>query len=187
MTTEDEETLPATQPSATDAVVSAGLEIAIKWGAALGGPEKLDIALKALEPQLRRDHKERLLRLEMQREAAEATARATRLTAELAAREQRQAAVRASQERREERAHRRHMTGLIAGAVIAVAMLGAGVHVAKDAWWLATLLCGPSLLALAKVFVLRRSDSGDMDAVSRASRTSTNAATQAQPPAPPVV
>ncbi|MEK8146643.1 hypothetical protein NKH18_51395 [Streptomyces sp. M10(2022)] len=38
------------------------------------------------------------------------------------------------------------------------------------------------------VFVLRRSDADDMKAVSRAARTSTNAASQAQPPAlPPVV
>ncbi|WP_330435879.1 hypothetical protein OIC43_37230 [Streptomyces sp. NBC_00825] len=165
MTTEDNGALPAAQSSDNDPVVSAGLEIAMKWGTALGGPAKLDVALKALEPQLRRDHKERMTRLEMQRQEAE----------------------RASLERREERAHRRHLAGLIVGAALAISMLGSGVYVAPDSPWLATLLCGPSLLALAKVFVLRRSDAGDMAAVSRAARTSTNAATQAPPPAPPAI
>lgn len=134
----------------------------MRWGEVLD-PEKLEIALKALEPQLRREYRERMKRLEMQ----EATA------------------VRQAEERREERKHRRHMAGLVVGGVVAVAMLGAGVFVAKDAWWLATLLCGPSLLALAKVFVLRKSDAGDMSSVGRASRLSTNAAGQAQPPPPP--
>jgi hypothetical protein len=140
------------------------MKIAMQWGAVLG-TEKLEIALKALEPQLRRDHKVQLIRLELERETAE----------------------REAQRQREERAHKRHMAGLTVGAVVAVAMLGAGVYVAKDAWWLATLLCGPSLLALAKIFVLRRSDPNDMLFVSKAARAATNAAAQAQPPQPPVV
>ncbi|MEU8709168.1 hypothetical protein [Streptomyces sp. NPDC048565] len=161
MTTDDN---PSPTVGAVDPVVSAGLQIAAMWGSALGGADTLDIALKALEPQLRREHKERMVRLEMQRAEAE----------------------RASAERGEQRAHQRHIAGLAVGAVIAVAMLGAGVYVAPDAWWLATLLCGPSLLALAKVFVLRRSDAGDMNAVTRGARTSTDAAAQSpgSPPAP---
>jgi hypothetical protein len=122
------------------------------------GAEQLKAALEAMEPELRREHSVLMLRLEMQRE-----------------------------ERRERRAHKRQMTEVIVGAVLALSMLGAGVYVAADAWWLATLLCGPSLLALAKVFVLRRSDPDDMKYVSRAARSSTNAAGQAQPPQPPVV
>ncbi|WLQ53684.1 hypothetical protein P8A21_39740 (plasmid) [Streptomyces poriferorum] len=163
MTTEDSGTLPPPQHQDDDPVVSAGLEIAANWGAALGGPANLDVALKALEPQLRREHKERMMRLEMQRQESE----------------------RGSHERRERRAHHQHIAGLIVGAVIAISMLGAGVYVAPESPWLATVMCGPSLLALAKVFVLRRSDVGDMTAVGRAARTSTNAAGQAQPPAPP--
>ncbi|MGW7646916.1 hypothetical protein [Streptomyces bobili] len=53
---------------------------------------------------------------------------------------------------------------------------------ARDSWWLSTLLCGPSLLALVKIFVLRRSDSSDMAAVAGAARRSTNAGTPQQPP-----
>jgi hypothetical protein len=144
--------------------------IAMKWGAVLG-PEKLEIALKALEPQLKRDHQALMRRLDMQREAAE------RADAAAAAAPEREA-----RERQEQRKHNRHMAGLVVGAVVAIAMLGAGVHVAQDAWWLATLLCGPSLLALAKIFVLRRSDPDDMKFVSKATRSSTNAASQGPPP-----
>lgn len=160
MTTEDSGSLPAMHGSNEDPMVAAGLEIAMKWGSALG-PDNLEVALKALEPELRRHHKERMTRLTLQREAAQ----------------------QAGQERSEERAHKRHVAGLVAGVYVAVAMLSAGVYVAKDAWWLAVVLCGPSLLALAKVFVLRRSDASDMTAVAQAARTSTNAAGQGPPPA----
>lgn len=145
MTTADSGALPAPHSSDSDPVVVAGLEIATKWGSALVGADKLDVALKALEPEPRRHHKERMARLDMQREAAQ----------------------HAVAERREERAHLRHIAGLIVGGVVAVALLGAGVYVVKDAWWLSLLLCGPSLLALAKVFVLRRSDADGMKAVTQ--------------------
>lgn len=158
---DSEARLPATGSSDADPVLSAGLSIAKQWGEALG-PEQLRVALEALEPQLKRDHRALMKRLEMQAAQLEQEVR----------------------ERREERAHRRHMAGLLAGSGVAVAMLGAGVYVASDAWWLATFLCGPSLLALAKVFVLRRSDQDDMKFLSRTARSSTNAASQAtqQPP-----
>ncbi len=108
----------------------------MNWGAALGGPEHLKVALQALEPQLKREHQQHVFR----------------------------------------------MTGLYLGAVISVAMLSSGIYIAQDVWWLATLLCGPSLIAMGKIFVLRRSDGDDMTAVSRGTRTSTHAAAQAQPP-----
>jgi hypothetical protein len=69
---------------------------------------------------------------------------------------------------------------------MALAMLGGGIYVAPESWWLSILLCGPSLLALAKIFVLGRSDPDDMKHVSLAARTTTNAAGQAQPPQPPM-
>ncbi|MFG2952068.1 hypothetical protein ACGFZ4_43785, partial [Streptomyces adustus] len=103
-------------------------------------------------------HRERMLGLELQREA-----------------EQRQ-----HEDRQRERADRRHTVELVTGAVIAPAMLGAGVYVAPENGWLSALLCGPSLLALAKVFVLRQSGPEDMRAVSPAGRIATNAAVQAQ-------
>lgn len=176
MSPEDHGPLPVPQApieAPSDPVLSAGMDIAMKWGAVLG-PEKLQIALRALEPQLKRDHQALMKRLDMQ---AEAAARADAAVAAAAERE--------AQEKREQRKHTRHMAGLTVGAVVAVAMLGAGVYVANtDAWWLAIVLCGPSLLALAKIFVLRRSDPGDMQAVTAAARSATNAASQAQPPPP---
>ena len=98
---------------------------------------------------------------------------------------EREASQREHDDRQQQRAGQRRTIELSVGAAIALAMLGAGVYVAPNAWWLSTLLCGPSLLALAKIFVLGRSDPGDMNAVAGASRTSTNAAGQAQPPQPP--
>ncbi|WP_258054602.1 hypothetical protein [Streptomyces sp. Ru71] len=62
----------------------------------------------------------------------------------------------------------------------------ARVYVAQgDRWWLSLLLCGPSLLALAKVFVLRRSDPDDMRLLARATHSAMNSAGQAQQPPPP--
>ncbi|MFI6875475.1 hypothetical protein ACIBL6_18740 [Streptomyces sp. NPDC050400] len=167
-----EPTPPATTPP--DPVISAGLDIAVKWGAALGA-DKLEIALRALEPQLKREHQILMKRLDMERAAADRGAQAAT-----------EAAERAARQRQEQNKHNRHMAGLAAGVVIAIAMLGAGVYVAQDAWWLAALLCGPSLLALAKIFVLRRSDPDDMKFVAQASRTATNTAGQAQQSPPSV-
>ncbi|GLX19673.1 hypothetical protein [Streptomyces lavendulae] len=146
-----------------DSATSAGLEIAMRWGAALGGPEQLKIAFDALEPQLKREHQIKLKQMEMLAKAAERSAR----------------------EKREGRNHAFRMTGVIVGAVISTAMLGAGVYVAKDVWWLSTLLCGPSLIALVKIFVLRRSDPDDVRLLGRAARGASNAAAQAQPPSGP--
>ncbi|GAA2616794.1 hypothetical protein GCM10010304_82980 [Streptomyces roseoviolaceus] len=155
--------LPANWTPDEDPILSAGMQIAMQWREL--GADQLKAALEAMEPELSREHRLLMQRLKMQRDA-----------------EQRQ-----HEERREQRAHRRQLTEVIVGAVLALAMLGAGVYVAADSPWLATLLCGPSLLALAKVFVLRRSEPDDMKYVSRASRSSTNAAGNTQPPQPPVV
>nr|QIZ02078.1 hypothetical protein HEP87_42935 [Streptomyces sp. S1D4-11] len=155
--------MPANRTPDEDPILSAGMQIAMQWREL--GAEQLKAALQALEPELRRDHRALMLRLEMERDAEQ----------------------RGHEERREQRAHRRQMTEVVVGAVLALAMLGAGVYVAPDSPWLATLLCGPSLLALIKVFVLRRSDPDDMNQVARAARSSTNAAGQAPPPQPPSV
>ncbi|MFZ4184417.1 hypothetical protein ACOZCG_25375 [Streptomyces pseudogriseolus] len=121
--------LPAGQPSEDDAVLSAGARIVAQWRDL--GAEQLGVALRAMEPQLRREHRERMLGIELQREA-----------------EQRQ-----HEDRQRERAQGRHTVETVTGAVIALAMLGAAVYVAPVNGWLSALLCGPSLLALVKVFV----------------------------------
>ncbi|CAM5593080.1 hypothetical protein [Streptomyces purpurascens] len=172
MSVEESSGAPPVPPD--DLVVSVGLEIAMKWGAALGGPEQLKVALAALEPQLKRDHQVRLRHLDMQRDAAARKDENARAAAE---RELRLA--------REKRQHALRMTGLYMGAVISIAMLGAGIYVARDVWWLAIMLCGPSLIAMGKLYVLRRSDREDMRAVARSARSAMNAAGQAQPPPVP--
>ncbi|MEU5314380.1 hypothetical protein [Streptomyces sp. NPDC021562] len=156
--------LPANWTPDEDPILSAGMQIAMQWREL--GAEQLRAALEAMEPELRREHRVLMMRLDMQREAEQ----------------------RRYQERQAERAHKRQMTEVIVGAVLALAMLGAGVYVAPHSPWLATLLCGPSLLALIKVFVLRRSDPNDMKYVAGAAQTSTNAAAQGQQPqSPPAV
>ncbi|MFJ9832847.1 hypothetical protein ACIRU2_15880 [Streptomyces sp. NPDC101169] len=145
-------------PRNEDPMLSAGMDIARQWGQL--SPDHLKLALEALEPQMRREHQLRIKQLDFQAKKAE-------------------------QEAKSERDRRRHqfkMASLIVGAVLAAAMLGGGVYVAKDNWWLATLLCGPSLIALAKIVFLRRSDPDDMKLVAAASKHSTNAASQTQPP-----
>ncbi|WP_132838583.1 hypothetical protein [Streptomyces sp. BK205] len=78
--------------------------------------------------------------------------------------------------------HRRHVVNVSAGAVISIALLGAGIAVVGPAPWLSVILCGPSLLALAKVFVLHRSDPDDMKLLARSSDNATNAASQTPAP-----
>ncbi|MFI1165989.1 hypothetical protein ACH4UM_20805 [Streptomyces sp. NPDC020801] len=175
-----EENLPApvTQP---DSVASAGFEIAMKWGAALGGPEKLEVALRALEPQLKREHQMRLRQLENQRAQAEIEATTLKEAAEREAAASKAAAESQARDAERRRKHAFRVYSLIASVVLSLSMLAAGVWTARDQPWLATALCGPSLLSLAKLFLTQRSDSTDMRAVGRAARDATTAGT---PPAP---
>jgi hypothetical protein len=126
-------------------------------------PAVFQTALASLEPSLRREHRERVMRMEMQQQekAAEAL------------------------ERQRARRDRHRMVQLVCGTVLALGMLGGGIYVAPHSWWLSLLLCGPSLLALLKVFVLDRSDEGDMAAVSGALAKVLKASGQAPPPPPP--
>ncbi|MGW1540638.1 hypothetical protein ACWCPM_10400 [Streptomyces sp. NPDC002309] len=89
-------------------------------------------------------------------------------------------------EARDRRSHRLLMTGLIVGAVISLAMLGGGIYVAKDAWWLSALLCGPSMISMALIYILRRHDAKASQAVVDITRRVLNVAAQANQP-PPVV
>ncbi|MGW2933969.1 hypothetical protein ACWDA7_19440 [Streptomyces sp. NPDC001156] len=170
MSVENSSAVPV--PRDDDPLVSAGLEIAMKWGAALGGPEQLKVAFEALEPQLKREHQVRLKQLEREHQV-----RLKQLEA------QKHAAERKARAEREIRQYKFRVTSLIVGAIMSVAMLGAGVYVAKDVWWLAMVLCGPSLIAILKIIVLRRSDPGDISAVTAAAKGAMSAASQAHPPA----
>ncbi|MFF0216141.1 hypothetical protein [Streptomyces vinaceus] len=158
MSIENSGTVPA--PRDEDPLVSAGLDIAMRWGQALGGAEQLKVALDALEPQLKREHQIRMKQLEMQAKRSEQQAKDVR----------------------DKRAHHFKVTSLIVGAVLSLGMLGAGVYVANDSWWLASLLCGPSLIGMALIFILRRHDAATARAIADAARRSTNAAAQAQTP-----
>ncbi|GAA1599786.1 hypothetical protein [Streptomyces globosus] len=160
--TSREQLPPSEKESAPDPVLYAAAQVAMQWKDL--DAAQLAAAMSAMEPSLVRDYHLRQQRIEMQREAA---------LWEQADRQQR-------------REYRRRMTELIVGGVVALAMLGGGVYLAAaDHWWMATLMAGPSLIALVKIFVLRRSDPGDMHAVASATRMSTSAGTPQAPP--PVV
>lgn len=76
------------------------------------------------------------------------------------------------------RTHVLHMTGLIAGFGIAVGMLGASVWLGiNNQGWLAALMAGPSIIAIIKILVLRKSGHDDVKEVGKAQG-------RAQPPLP---
>ncbi|MEV8086350.1 hypothetical protein [Streptomyces nigra] len=114
--------------------VQAGLDIAMQW--AKLPAEHLEIALQALEPQLKREHQARMA--ELQAEAERARLKAVEVQAK--------------------RTQALYLTGLIAGLVISVTMLVAAVFVAEEATWLSVILSGPSVITLASLFVLRRAE-----------------------------
>ncbi|MGW7720395.1 hypothetical protein ACWGKK_39705 [Streptomyces chartreusis] len=160
---------------------------------------KAERALRSQEMvlQMRLKHDLEVQRIQADKEASERQARAEQERAEREAAAHREASerqARAEHERAEREAtahadrlrHRRHVLNVSTGAVISVALLVAGVLVADTAVWLSLILCGPSLLALAKVYVLQKSDPDDMKILGRSARTATNAAASSQPLQPPV-
>lgn len=104
---------------------TTGLEIALQW--AKLPPEHLNNALKALEPQLKREHAYRMTLIDAD-----------------------------ERERVNQRAHELHRWGLIAGFVLAVGMIiGAVVlGVAEQTWLSAALFALTS--SLVALFVLRK-------------------------------
>lgn len=127
------------------------LEAAFQWSSL--PPEHLRIALTALEPQLAREHEYRMeqLRLEARAEA-------------------------------DRRGHVLYLGGLVAGFTIVVGMLTGAVVVGVSGQpWLAAMLAGPSVLALATLFVLRKADPAQTRAVSGSQRA---AFAEAPPEAP---
>ncbi len=107
----------------------SALELALRWAEL--PPKRLKVTLKALEPELARQHE---LRLEQARLAAK--------------------------DEQDRRDHKLYVGGLIAGFVLAASMItGAVIAGLGGLSWLAAVLSGPSIVPLVCVFVLRRSDS----------------------------
>ncbi|MEU2674809.1 hypothetical protein ABZ622_39465 [Streptomyces sp. NPDC007164] len=154
-----------TQETGTPPPQPTGLEIAVQWAELPA--EHLQVALKALEPQLRREHE---LRMEQEKAVRKLELERLRLAAE---------------EAQAKRSHSLYMVGLGAGFIVTLGMLtGAVIVGVQGQAWLAAMLSGPSVLALAGLFVLRKSDSAQVQTVARSQRSALNAA-QA-PPGPPV-
>ncbi|MFC8780066.1 hypothetical protein [Streptomyces nigra] len=166
-----------TQETGTPSSQPSGLEIAMQWAELPA--EHLQVALSALEPQLKRDHELRMSQEQRDHEwrmEQEQSMRALRL----------EQARLAAEDATARRAHALYLTGLIAGFVLSIGMLTGAVIVGmNDQPWLAAMLSGPSLLALATLFVLRRNDSATNQSVARAQRAALNAAQPAAAPAGP--
>ncbi|MFF4772538.1 hypothetical protein ACFY05_06735 [Microtetraspora fusca] len=111
-----------------------GLEIAMQW--AQLPPEHLQLALKALEPQLKREHAYRMEALRIQQEHAQRAVR---------------------------RKYAIYLTTLVGGFVIIVGLLVGGVITGiNEEPWLAIALSSPSLVALISIFALLRSSGEEL-------------------------
>ncbi|WP_382465814.1 hypothetical protein ACFIN9_26425 [Streptomyces noursei] len=145
------------QESGTSARQPTGLDIAMQWAELPA--EHMKIALDALEPQLRREHEMRVLQQDAEHKLALEKIK--------------------SQEAAARRSHTLYLTGLIAGFAISVAMLSGAVVVGVNGQpWLAAMLSGPGVLALATLFVLRRNERGQAQAVGAAQRAALDSAQQ---------
>lgn len=128
--------------------------------------EHLQAALKALEPQLRREHE---ARMEREKVASKIELERMRLSVE---------------EGQAARSHTLYLLGLIAGFIVTIGMLAGAVIVGiNNQPWLAALLAGPSVSILAGLFVLRRNDHNQMKALLAAQRAAIGIAGQGPPPA----
>ncbi|WP_205522290.1 hypothetical protein [Streptomyces sp. S1A1-7] len=134
----------------------AGFGIAKQWAELPA--EHLKVALEALEPQLQREHEAQMEHMRLAVQEAEAA-----------------------------RTHRLYLWGLITGFVLTVGMLtGAVIVGSNNQPVLAGILSGPSVIALATIFVLRRNDAKQMQMAARVHQAALNAASQSSSaPAPP--
>ncbi|MEW2615028.1 hypothetical protein AB0937_33570 [Streptomyces sp. NPDC047880] len=184
MTTEDAETFPAQQAHTSslnrNTLSAAAHGLAEQW--AEFPPDHFDAMISAAASQAALLSQETVLRMRLDHEAKMARLRIEAEITNRQAEAEKERTARENQLAIERLRHRRHLVNVSAGALISIALLAAGVLVADTAIWLSLLLCGPSLLALAKVYVLSRSDPDDMKVVGRGTQSATNAATNAQPP-----
>lgn len=140
----------------TSQIIPSGQQIAIEWSRL--SPDRLKIALEALEPQLQREHEltNSLLQRDTELRKAE-TKREVRL-AELA-----------QEEGNAKRAHELYTLGLKFGFAISGASLAAAVVMGiLNHTWLASILSGPGALAMASIFVLRKNDKEASRALAKA-------------------
>jgi heme exporter protein D len=86
----------------------------------------------------------------------------------------------------EKREHVLWMTGLIAAFMLCVAMVVGSVITARMGFfWLSVTMCGPSLIALATLFVLRKPSTAGLQESARLARSAMNSAQNQQQPTGP--
>ncbi|ANP48340.1 hypothetical protein J2Z21_003665 [Streptomyces griseochromogenes] len=187
MNTDDAASLPVPQQQQSELIenllAAEAHRLAAQWADA--PPEVFRAALAAAKAERALRSQETVLRLRLSHDLEKERIQAEKAEGERLACAEREAAEREAAAQIEQLRHRRHVVNVTVGAVISIALLGAGVAVVGSAPWLSVILCGPSLLALAKVFVLHRSDPDDMKLLARASGSAVNAADPAPPPQQP--
>ncbi|MFF1299499.1 MULTISPECIES: hypothetical protein [unclassified Streptomyces] len=172
MTTEDPGALAVPDPSmgdhqGDDFFASEAHRIAARWGQL--PPEHFKLAVQAARAEGALRSQERVLQMRLVHEVQMERVAADKAAAEAAALAEQQTAQHQAESQAERLRHRRHVIDVAAGLTICGALIVVAVLVVDRAAWLSAVLCGPSLLALAKVFILRRSDPGDLRVLGKAS------------------
>ncbi|GGW54825.1 hypothetical protein GCM10010350_44140 [Streptomyces galilaeus] len=185
MNPEDQASSPAphSPPPIEAALVAEARRIASSWDGI--PPEVFRAALASTKAERALRSQEIALRLNIEHDLAVKRIEAEKAEGERQARAEREIAEREVAAAAERLQHRRHIVDVSAGAGISISLLGVGAWFADSAPWLSAVCVGPSLLALAKVFVLRRSDPHDMKVLGRAARDP-NAGIPGGPPSPPL-
>ncbi|WP_345695865.1 hypothetical protein [Kitasatospora terrestris] len=123
----------------------------------------LAAAFAAMEPQLQRTHEYRMRQADHEHKQ--------RLLELKDADRQYELELARSRERldRTEKAHRQHLVGVAAGAAVSLSCIGGAIWFgAAGHYWPMAILVGPVLIALTKMFVLRRSEPGDVGTIASA-------------------
>ncbi|WP_369228899.1 hypothetical protein AB5J56_00555 [Streptomyces sp. R21] len=183
MTTDDAGSLPVPQHQqelSENILAAEAHRLVTQWADAPPEVFKAALATARAERVLRSE--ETVLRLRLNFELEKQRLQAQKDEGERKARAEREVAKREAAVEIARLRHRRHVVNVSVGAVISIALLVAGIAVVGSAPWLSVILCGPSLLALAKVFVLHRSDPDDMKLLARAANNATNVASQTPTP-----
>ncbi|MEV5970366.1 hypothetical protein [Streptomyces sp. NPDC051921] len=142
--------------------------------------DQLVAVLDAMEPQLKREH---------QRKAKDDQRRHELNLAQLKEAERRHELDLAKLQERRERtgnAHKQHLVGVGAGVVVSLSCIGGATWFGQAGQYLPMgILVGPVLIALTKMFVLRRSDSHDIGTTATSLRQIIGGAPAAPVPPPP--
>ncbi|WP_329343807.1 hypothetical protein OG866_44370 [Streptomyces sp. NBC_00663] len=162
MTTDESGALAVPGPDADqqgDFFAGEAHRIAAQWGEL--PPEHFKVAVQAAKAEGALRSQERVLRMRLTHEIELMRVEAEKVAAEARARAEQQVAKQQASMEAARLRHRRHVIDVSAGLVTSLALLVVALLVVDKSVWLSGVLAGPSLLSLARIFVLRKSEAGD--------------------------